>query len=104
MGGFQLFNSVRNLWLLLLNRDLRIVLKHQSPARKAWRELKLRGNTMDREQVIEIFREQLEDFVQKCGVYNDAGEVVVRRDLLMAYFRIGPAAGADPKTPKTGSR
>jgi len=41
----DLLRSVRDFWLLLLNRHLLIVLKHEAPARQSWRESKRRGKS-----------------------------------------------------------
>lgn len=42
----NMFRSVHNLWLLLLNRRLRWFLKASSPARQSWRESKRKDKNL----------------------------------------------------------
>ena len=43
---------------------------------------------MSEVEVKQIFQNMLEEFIQKCCVYNDHGDVIMKRQLLKDWFEI----------------
>ena len=43
---------------------------------------------MSEEEIKRIFEERLKDFIQHCCVYNDNGDMVMKREKVKSWFGI----------------